>query len=744
MVIRCDKFRISPMKRLFVLVILIGAAALANVAQVPVATLVQIVKAEDERRFDATLAKLMKSPNARVRERAALAAGRIGRDEALAALSELVGNDKDEAVRVMAMFAIGEVESVKGSETVLQTLSNTRGDGKLRARAVEAAGKIAAANVKDPKSKELGTAIIDALKFEAGRRSMPDRDTIIFGLTAALRVRPEGVGEVVAKFLGYSDERVRADAGNALARIRTKVATDELRKMLMSDRYPIARANAARALGAAEDKDSVGVLLDAALADPDARVRVSAIGAVAALKDTSVAPKLIVRGNALMTEYRKSKFKNPSEKNELLAIASTLGRVLAGTADNDAIEFIEVLRTADKFTSSETEIAFARIDPGKYVGWVVDSPQEAFGPDWRSSSAVFQALGTIASLEANEKNSPIRTRAKLLLVTLIQGWIGGSEKEKANDSGVYAIPDLLQAFAAFKSETTSDIMRPMLESESDPLIRAAVADILADQKTSAENVEVLNKAFTKSLLTDKVYNDATLSIMNALFKLDKNEASGFLLIALSSSDYLVRKRALQLLSDPEIQKDKPGLPTLIENAIAKKTDQVSGFSVSGKLGIINSTQADYVRAVSRKNGSVKAVLTTEKGVFTIIFAPEEAPLTVDNFVKLARAGYFNGLAVHRVVPNFVMQDGDSRGDGNGGPGRSIRCEINMLPYDRGAVGMALSGKDTGGSQWFVTHSPQPHLDGGYTVFGRVPESDMKVIDSIVRGDKILSVKIVGR
>jgi len=117
-------------------------------------------------------------------------------------------------------------------------------------------------------------------------------------------------------------------------------------------------------------------------------------------------------------------------------------------------------------------------------------------------------------------------------------------------------------------------------------------------------------------------------------------------------------------------------------------------------------------------------------------------LTVDNFIKLARGNYFDGLAIHRVVSNFVMQDGDPRGDGNGGPGWEIRDEINMQEYERGAVGMALSGKDTGGSQWFVTHSPQPHLDGGYTVFGRVNETDMKIVDNLVRGDKITSVKIV--
>lgn len=120
--------------------------------------------------------------------------------------------------------------------------------------------------------------------------------------------------------------------------------------------------------------------------------------------------------------------------------------------------------------------------------------------------------------------------------------------------------------------------------------------------------------------------------------------------------------------------------------------------------------------------------------------PEEAPLTVDNFIKLARRRYFNGITIHRVVPNFVIQDGDPRGDGNGGPGYQIRCEINQLPFKRGAVGMALSGKDTGGSQWFVTHSPQPQLDGGYTVFGNIV-AGMDVVDSIARGDVIRSIAI---
>ena len=102
-------------------------------------------------------------------------------------------------------------------------------------------------------------------------------------------------------------------------------------------------------------------------------------------------------------------------------------------------------------------------------------------------------------------------------------------------------------------------------------------------------------------------------------------------------------------------------------------------------------------------------------------------------MTLARKGFFNGIAIHRVVPDFVVQDGDPRGDGEGGPGFTIRDEINQRPYLRGTVGMALDWQDTGGSQFFITHSPQPHLDGRYTVFGHVV-SGMEVVDRLVPGD----------
>ncbi len=241
-------------------------------------------------------------------------------------------------------------------------------------------------------------------------------------------------------------------------------------------------------------------------------------------------------------------------------------------------------------------------------------------------------------------------------------------------------------------------------------------------------------------------DDAQLGVLAALYRLNKKESVSTLLTALDVPNYLVRKRAFLMLADPELQREFPGIAKSLENAKGKRNHLVQPNEPTDgtRLGQVLNTDADYRRALSRSNGSARAVFQTAKGKFSISLYGGDAPLTVDNFIRLARSGYFNGAEVHRVVANFVMQDGDPTGTGSGGPGWSIRCEINMTEFERGSVGMALSGKDTGGSQWFVTHSPQPHLDGGYTVFGRVNERDMKVVDSIVRGDRILNVRIVGK
>jgi peptidylprolyl isomerase len=134
------------------------------------------------------------------------------------------------------------------------------------------------------------------------------------------------------------------------------------------------------------------------------------------------------------------------------------------------------------------------------------------------------------------------------------------------------------------------------------------------------------------------------------------------------------------------------------------------------------------------------VLTT-KGRFLIELFPGEAPFTCLSFYRLTHRGFFDGLSFHRVVPNFVIQGGDPRGDGWGGPGYAIRSEFGYRSYERGMVGVASAGKDTEGCQFFVTHSRQPHLDGRYTIFGRVVEG-MDVVDSIQAGDRIVRMVMV--
>lgn len=707
-------------------------AAICGIAQVPIKTGIEILKHEDARRYDPALEALMKYPAADVRERAALAAGRIGREEALPTLVSLAENDPVEKVRVMAVFAIGEVESVKGADSILKTLGNSDLAPSIKARAVEAAGKIAAANARDESAKRLGDAIVKVLEAEEDQPPSRNRETVLLALTAALRARPAGGEVVVAKYLSNADGPVRADAANTLARLRAKNANSALRGMLQKDADPIARANAARALGTAEDKESLDALINAAANDADSRVRVSAIGALTTLHDEKAADHLFNRFDTLYADFKKSRFPSPSEKSEMLVIANALARTFPAGGPARGSVLVDFVKQ-DKFRSTEAVNAALHVAPAQMMSLLrtIDGPVTG---DPRRLRVVAQGLTEVTRLDAKLVDQAYKDGVQRQLRAFLDAPKG---------AGSTAIPEVLQAYAAYKPADLNAVALKFLSAD-DISVRAAAVGRIGALPASKENVEALKKAFDHSFAHDKHDNDLQLSLLDALVKLDKKGSVDTFLAALNSPDYLVRKKAFDILADQEIQAASPNVVSALEGARQKHKDEVQTYSAATgtKLGQMLNTDLDYRRALSRKNGGVQAVLTTEKGVFRILFTPEEAPLTVDNYVKLARSGYFNGLTVHRVVPNFVMQDGDPQGDGNGGPGWSIRCEINMLPFDRGAVGMALSGKDTGGSQWFVDHSPQPHLDGGYTVFGHVSDEDMNVVDTIVRGDKILNVKVI--
>jgi len=139
----------------------------------------------------------------------------------------------------------------------------------------------------------------------------------------------------------------------------------------------------------------------------------------------------------------------------------------------------------------------------------------------------------------------------------------------------------------------------------------------------------------------------------------------------------------------------------------------------------------------------KAVIATNRGTIELDFYPKHAPITVNNFVFLARQGYYNGVTFHRVINDFVIQGGDPTGTGRGGPGYQFVDETagNPLKHERGMMSMANAGPNTNGSQFFITHSPQPHLDGKHTVFGKVV-SGLDVVDSIRQGDAMETVTII--
>jgi len=137
-----------------------------------------------------------------------------------------------------------------------------------------------------------------------------------------------------------------------------------------------------------------------------------------------------------------------------------------------------------------------------------------------------------------------------------------------------------------------------------------------------------------------------------------------------------------------------------------------------------------------------ATISTNRGDIVVELAPQYAPKTVNNFVFLARQGYYDGIAFHRVISNFMVQGGDPTGTGRGGPGYKFEDETkgNPLKHTTGVLSMANAGPGTNGSQFFITHSPQPHLDGKHTVFGTVVQGQ-DVVDSIRQGDTMEKVTI---
>jgi peptidylprolyl isomerase len=272
---------------------------------------------------------------------------------------------------------------------------------------------------------------------------------------------------------------------------------------------------------------------------------------------------------------------------------------------------------------------------------------------------------------------------------------------------------------------TAEILKPYLKS-SDFAERATAADALGKTK-KPEYLSDLIGAYKIS--DDPTEIEGRISVLDVLGDYNYADSVAVLREALWDPESTVRRHAidsLKKLVGPEIYSE--GKVTNLEDFAGRAAN------------LSFKTLTNYPKDFGHPVEDSMAEMTLTKGTVVIRLLGREAPIHVLNFKKLAEKGVYNGLRIHRVVPNFVIQGGDPRGDGWGGAGENIHDQFNRIPYKRGAVGMPTAGKDTGGSQFFITMSRQPHLDGNYTVFGEVI-SGMEFVDSTEIGDSIVKVQI---
>ncbi|HEX9106511.1 MAG TPA: peptidylprolyl isomerase, partial [Longimicrobiales bacterium] len=512
------------------------------------------------------------------------------------------------------------------------------------------------------------------------------------------RRTPMSAGGPLA-FAASPDTALRWRAAYALMRLADPRTVPDLERLL-SDPYAEVRALAARGLRASLT-DSAGrraearTRLVAALQDSAPHVRINAAGALGTYHDSVLVDPL----RALLRDR---------DVNVAIAAAQALG-TLRHPDGTVPLGELFAQREAPLPLRAAALAALARLD-----GALAMSAAEAWAEDtgavaWRQR---FYAASGLAAARWN---------------------LAGSTLQKlARDRDGRVAAAALDAMGSLLGDSIAPPRALLVEKlgAADIMVRASAMRVLS-AKPQAADLALFLDSYARA--ADDSLDDAALAAVDALEALKKTGAP-------AAHDFFAR---FQRSQDP-----------IVRRAVSDKLGEGWGAVAPVQTGRDSAFYLDVVRrlvapalAARPRTSGPRVRVTVAVGTpardtaFVLELDGAEAPLTVDNFLKLARMHYFDGAHWHRVVPKFVVQDGDPRGDGNGGPGWAIRDELNDLPYLRGALGMALSGPDTGGSQWFLTLSPQPHLDAGYTLFGHVLRG-MDVIDLVTQDDIIRSVEVI--
>lgn len=654
----------------------------------------EIAKLEDRRSFgDGKLLTWAAHTDARVRVRALRALGRI-QDSAATPAIEKALTDTDAAVRAEAAFAAGllglswtplaDEPKAKLVEAVLAA-DVAEADLKVKLALMDALGRLATAPAVERLSARLA---------QEGEIAAHAAQALGLAARAKVELPAKVFTELLPLVKKEQPQGTRYGACYALAASKNVLAKQGLVSCAQDDAAEV-RALAAKGLG------DVGVDVDAVtlkplLDDPDYRTAAEATRALAKLAarcKAAACPAIGALSELSVRVERVAKGDTAGGGQPLLALAQ---QGLPPTGKPLLVKLRGELQAGLKATAdSKVKASLANLDCR--LAGAID----------RQTGVLHEVLSCGDGL-VNEAQ-----RLALTLNDMAEGPAVGDPVKRAHELGSYVLHAearvkiaALNVLGHLKAPLALERIRPQL-SNSDPVVVAAAALALAEQGDKAA-IPQLRALAAKSV---KVHELAP-ALAQALAKLDAKDAVGELEPYLQSVDANVRAEGAAALTK---LKGMPVTALRVERPAEK-----------GKLP---SAPADAVLTVR-----------TAKGDFTVKLDTEGAPLTSANLYALAKKGYFANQTFHRVVPNFVAQGGDPRGDGEGGPGYSIRCELNTRPYVRGTVGMALSGKDTGGSQFFVTVTTMPHLDGRYTAFGEVTQGQ-EIVDQLLEGDKIIEVRV---
>lgn len=646
----------------------------------PVDLLAGIIRCEDRRTVDRELFESLSGHReADVRSRAALALGRIG-DPRSAPLLEKLLVDHDADVRGEAAFAAG----ISGIPQLEHALRRRLGDRESAVR-----GLAVQALMRLDTGKENYRELVDLLLERVGRSPLEDLDALL-GNAWRLEGHP-GLRDLLLEWAEKPPQtggEKRRLAIYSLSRLGEPLAGGILSFLVVNDEDPSIRALAARGIGAAfagKEDDRSGKLSAAAVAGQLARedhwlVRVEGFNALGRC-GFNVNTDLLCR--AMADEH-------PQVQTAAIRAAGRMKVV-----GEKAREWLAtLLGAAEAGVAPDAAEALARLGDQRGLSWALERS--------RDSEPLRQADAAPVLV-----HFPVDDRARTALRALL-----GDDSGPVVRAALTAVGNSGQA-----AEYREDIVRQLIDG-GHPLTRAAAAEALGAIEDRASVLPLLLAADTRE--SRQKAADCRLSVLGLLAGYPESaDAVQAVKSALESRDRLVRQRAAEVLRGWGLGDEVPD----------------GACEAGGRVD-----EERYRRAAALCTARVSAVILTARGAVRLELLPRDAPLNVLNFVDLAREGYFDGIRFHRVVPGFVVQGGDPEGDGWGGPGYTVRCENSRLQYDRGMVGMALSGKDTGGSQFFFTLAPQPHLDGRYTIFGKVVER-MEVVDRIRRGERIGNVRI---